>query len=312
MPPFPLFLEEMMIAVIGSSNVDLVLEVSHFTRPGETQKCTKLNRYPGGKGANQAVAGSKLGSEVFFLTCLGNDENAKFIKKELNKSGIAQGINTTRLNNGLAVIEVTGSGENRIIIYPGANSKLTPDLIFQNKDELLNADILLLQNEIDFSATLAAAKIFKENNKTVIFDPAPAKNIDKEVFKYVDVITPNENEAESITGIKNNIEKTANELIKMGLNNVLLKLGSKGIYFKGRRGTFQMSSYDVNVVDTTAAGDVFNAAFAVSLDKKLTTKKALEFATAAAALSVTKNGAQTSIPQRDEVISFLKAKDVEL
>jgi ribokinase len=295
-----------MIAVIGSSNVDFVLNVTRFTSPGETQKCLHFDRYPGGKGANQAVTCSKLGSKTFFLTCLGDDENGKFMYEKLKKSGIKKGIHITESNNGLAIIEVSKSGENRIIIYSGANSKLTPNLILQEKQELLSADILLIQNEIDFAATFTAAKIFKENKKTVIFDPAPAENIDEEIYKYVDIITPNEDEAEKIIGMKLDSENAASELLKKCPENVLLKMGSKGIFFTGKMGTYKMHTFKVNVVDTTAAGDIFNAAFAVALDKNFSLKKALEFATASAALSVTKSGAQASVPTKDDVTSFLE------
>ncbi|MCS7174895.1 ribokinase [Pseudothermotoga sp.] len=298
-----------MIAVVGSNNVDLVLTVDHFTEPGETQRCISYNRFPGGKGANQAVACKKLGASVYFLTCVGNDGNGDFSYKTLLDAGLEKGLVRVELPNGFAMIEVTREGKNRIIIFPGANASMNVELVQKHLDELLNADILLLQNEIPFDVNLEIARKFKQKGKFVIFDPAPASNIDGEIFKYVDIITPNEAEAQQITGKQG--ESAAETLLEMGCSNVLLKLGEKGCLFVGHLGRYKLDAFKVKAVDTTAAGDIFNAAFAVWYEKTEDVYDSLRFASAAAAISVTRLGAQSSIPSFEEVIRFLKEQSVK-
>ena len=294
-----------MIAVIGSNNVDIVLRVRHFTLPGETQKSEELRFFPGGKGANQAVASKRLGADIYFLSCVGNDANGQFITGKLKDEGLEEHLVPTNVPNGVAVIEVTRSGENRIVIYSGANAHLTEELVNSKREELLKADFLLLQNEIPFAATLVAAKLFKDAGKFVIFDPAPATEIGDEISKYVDIITPNEEEAKAIAKADMSPKALVDALLKMGFGNVLLKLGSKGGIFKGELGSFDFRAFEVNTVDSTAAGDAFNGALATALNRKMDIKEAVKFASAAAAISVTRQGAQPSLPYLDEVISFL-------
>ncbi|HBT39441.1 MAG: Ribokinase [Thermotoga sp. 50_1627] len=298
-----------MIAVVGSNNVDLVLTVDHFTQPGETQRCLSYERFPGGKGANQAVACKKLTAEVYFLTCVGNDGNGEFSFETLTRAGLRDGLVHVELPNGFAMIEVTRDGQNRIIIFPGANAAMNVKLVQKHLNELLRADILLLQNEIPFEVNLEVARRFKEKGKLVIFDPAPATGVQDEIYSYVDIITPNESEAHQLTGKFG--ESAAQELLKRGCANVLLKMGENGCYFTGTLGTFRIDAFKVEAVDTTAAGDVFNAAFAVWFERTGDLKKALLFATAAAAISVTRPGAQSSVPSLEEVIGFLRERRVE-
>lgn len=296
-----------MIAVVGSNNVDLVVTVDHFTRPGETQRCLGFERFAGGKGANQAVACKKIGAEVVFLTCVGNDSNGQFSYEKLSHVGIQKLVTKTNLPNGFALIEITKDGENRIIIYPGSNNSITKDLVQTKAKDLLKADMILLQNEIPFESTLEAAKLFKEHDKLVIFDPAPAQNVDQEIFTYVDIITPNESEIFALTGLEE-VHMAVDELLKAGCKNVLLKMGEKGSLFKGELGQMKIDAFKVKAVDTTAAGDIFNAAFAVEFERTKDLKKALIFASAAGAISVTRKGAQSSIPDRNEVMEFLKER----
>uniref|UniRef100_A0A832I7X0 Ribokinase n=1 Tax=Pseudothermotoga hypogea TaxID=57487 RepID=A0A832I7X0_9THEM len=298
-----------MIAVVGSNNVDLVLTVDHFTQPGETQRCLSYERFPGGKGANQAVACKKLTAEVYFLTCVGNDGNGEFSFETLTRAGLRDGLVHVELPNGFAMIEVTRDGQNRIIIFPGANAAMNVKLVQKHLNELLRADILLLQNEIPFEVNLEVARRFKEKGKLVIFDPAPATGVQDEIYSYVDIITPNESEAHQLTGKFG--ESAAQELLKRGCANVLLKMGDKGCYFTGKLGTFRVDAFKVNAVDSTAAGDVFNAAFAVWFERSKDVQKSLMFAAAAAAISVTRFGAQSSIPTFEEVLNFLKERRIE-
>lgn len=298
-----------MIAVVGSNNVDLVLTVDHFTQPGETQRCLSYERFPGGKGANQAVACKKLTAEVYFLTCVGNDGNGEFSFETLTRAGLRDGLVHVELPNGFAMIEVTRDGQNRIIIFPGANAAMNVKLVQKHLNELLRANILLLQNEIPFEVNLEVARRFKEKGKLVIFDPAPATGVQDEIYSYVDIITPNESEAHQLTGKFG--ESAAQELLKRGCANVLLKMGDKGCYFTGKLGTFRVDAFKVNAVDSTAAGDVFNAAFAVWFERSKDVQKSLMFAAAAAAISVTRFGAQSSIPTFEEVLNFLKERRIE-
>jgi len=300
-----------MIAVVGSSNMDVVLTVERFTLPGETQRAQKLEFFPGGKGFNQAVSIAKLSkknSNVYFLTCIGNDSYGRALKDQYDKLNI-EGYVVVDDNNGLAFIEVTRKGENRIVIYPGANSNLTKEIVRKHEAKLLEADYILLQNEIPFESTLYAARLFSENGKIVIFDPAPVSGIEKEIFQFVDFLTPNEEEIKLLTekffGEFVSYEDSYFKLKSLGVKKLIVKLGSKGvIYFEGDK-RIEIPSFKVKAVDTTAAGDVFNGAFVVALHENLDIKKSLEFASAAAALSVTKKGAQNSIPSRKEVENFL-------
>jgi len=296
-----------VIAVIGSNNVDLVLTVDHFTNPGETQSCISFERFSGGKGANQAIACKKLGATVRFLTCVGDDENGQFILQNFSENGIAEFAVKVRSPNGFAMIEVTKTGENRIIIYAGANGFLTPETVRENAPDLLETSVLLLQNEIPFQTSFEAAKLFKANGKMVIFDPAPAHGIDSSIFKFVDIITPNESELIALTQISS-VREAIDRLLKSGCKNVLLKMGEKGCIFKGEYGEFYVESFKVNAVDTTAAGDIFNAAFAVGFCRFGDIYRALVFASASAAISVTRKGAQSSIPFYEEVAGFLNAR----
>ena len=294
-----------MIAIVGSSNMDVVLNVEHFTQPAETQICERMNFFPGGKGANQAITVAKLSRKgVHFSSCLGNDEFGQMLAKDFSNNGLT-GFSYVDRPTGRAFIEVTRDGQNRIIVYSGANAELSKERL--NWKTLLESDFLLLQNEIPFETTLDCAKKFPG---VVIFDPAPAHHIDVEILKYVDYITPNEDEIKSLSIAFFNgfvsIEDSASRFLDLGVENVVVKLGDKGAMLINRKGMISIPSFNVRAVDTTAAGDVFNGAFAVALSENMDVKKALIFAAAAAAISVTRVGAQTSIPSRAEVDDFLK------
>ena len=294
-----------MIAIVGSSNMDVVLSVEHFTQPAETQICERMNFFPGGKGANQAITVAKLSRKgAYFSSCLGNDEFGEVLAKDFSDNGLSGFFYVDR-PTGRAFIEVTKDGQNRIIVYSGANAELSKERL--NWKTLLESDFLLLQNEIPFETTLDCAKKFPG---VVIFDPAPAHHIDVEILKYVDYITPNEDEIKSLSiaffDDFVSIEDSASRFLDLGVGNVVVKLGDKGAMLINREGMISIPSFNVRAVDTTAAGDVFNGAFAVALSENMDLRKSLIFAAAAAAISVTRVGAQTSIPSRAEVDDFLK------
>lgn len=292
----------MRIGVVGSVNVDYILSVDEFVKPGETIKAKNLEKFPGGKGANQAVAAAKLSKRrVVMVGFVGNDDDGDWIIQELEKAGIF-GVRRVENYTGKAFIEVNSNGENRIIIYPGANGELTPDALdFKLLEE---AEMILLQNEIPFETTLSVAKWAKDRGKKVVFDPAPAHGIDVQILKYVDYITPNDGEiktlSENFFGGFESVEKSADLLIEKGVEGVVVKLGESGVYFKKGLKELRIPAMRVKAVDTTAAGDVFNGAFAAFYD--MGEIEALRLATKAASISVTRKGAQSSIPDPEEVV----------
>ncbi|HBU00827.1 MAG TPA: ribokinase [Thermotoga naphthophila] len=294
-----------VISVVGSSNIDIVLKVDHFTKPGETQKAIEMNVFPGGKGANQAVTVAKIGEKgCCFVTCIGNDDYSDLLIENFEKLGITGYIRVS-VPTGRAFIEVDKTGQNRIIIFPGANTELKKDLIDWNM--LSESIILLLQNEIPFETTLECAKRF---NGIVIFDPAPAQGTNEEIFQYVDYLTPNEEEIESLSKDYFSefltVEKAAEKFLELGVKNVIVKLGDKGVLLVNKNEKKHFPAFKVKAVDTTAAGDVFNGAFAVALSEGKSPEEAVIFGMAAAAISITGLGAQSSVPSREEVEQFLK------
>jgi len=304
-----------MITVVGSSNVDIVLYVKRFTRPGETQKAYNMKIYPGGKGANQAVTVAKLGAKCYFLSCLSND--GSILIENFEKLGI-KGWKIVDEPTGKAFIELTENGENRIIIFGGANLLVNEKFITENDSFIKESNIVLLQNEIPLEGNLAAVTIAKEHGATVILDPAPAQNISLELLKMVDIITPNEEELkELVRNISpefsdfNNTNKMLDLLKEQGINSIILKCGEKGSIFYNGSSFIEIPAFKIeNVVDTTAAGDVYNGALAVALDRGKNIKTAMVYASAAAAISVTRFGAQNSIPNEAEVRNFLKSHGI--
>ncbi|WP_129408113.1 ribokinase [Marinitoga lauensis] len=301
-----------MIGVVGSSNIDIVLTVEKFTNPGETQKAISLEYFPGGKGANQAVTAAKLSKDdVYFFTALGNDDFGKKLASNFDRLNI-KGYIYTDLPTGRAYIEVTKNGCNRIIIYEGANGFITPEIVESKLDILKEYKYFLLQNEIPFETSLHIAKALKSKKKVIIFDPAPAQNIEKEIFEYVDYFTPNEEEFKYLSkkffdlDPQKDLKKILRNFFNLGIKNIILKQGEKDIILYNRNLILKIPVFKIqNVIDTTAAGDVFNGALAVALEENKNIKEAIQFASAAAGISVTKKGAQSSIPTREEVEKFL-------
>lgn len=295
------------ILIIGSSNTDMVIKTSKMPQPGETILGGTFLMNPGGKGANQAVAASRLGGKVLFVTKRGNDLFGNQYVGLLMREGINTDyvIKDPVLPSGVALITVDARGENSIVVAPGANSSLMPEDIPEKLFTSGKSRILLLQLEIPLETVEYCADKACENGIKVILNPAPAQKLSDSLLKKVWLATPNEIEAEELTGQSINdiisAEKAADSLRSRGVKNVVITLGASGAYVKSRGFTGMVEGIKVGAVDTTAAGDVFNGALAVALSEEMTMKDAVIFANKAAAISVTRMGAQASAPFRNEI-----------
>lgn len=302
-----------MIAVIGSSNIDTVFEVDHFTEPGETQTALSLNQYYGGKGANQAVAAARLSSQnILFSTSIGNDSKGKKIQKRFDKHNIKEYYIHENALTGQAFIEVNRFGENKIVSNPGANGLHSRELVEKFlKENGQDIDYCLIQNEIPRETIAYALNILKQKRNKIIYDPAAKEKTKIKWLPGIEYVTPNETEfnflKDKLNLKENRLEKQALEFKKeSGINNLILKRGSNDIIVVNKENELiRVQTFDVKTVDTTGAGDIFNAAFAVGLDRNYNLQKACKYAAAAAAVSVTKKGAQSSIPEKNEIKKLL-------
>jgi ribokinase len=295
------------IAVIGSSNTDMVIKTSKLPIPGETILGGKFFMNPGGKGANQAVAAARLGGKVSFIAKTGDD----LFGKQARQIFESENINTDYLvtdpghPSGVALITVDAKGENCIVVAPGSNGYLSQGDIDLAREEILHSEIVLMQLEIPLETVVYAANLAFNAGKKVILNPAPAAQITDELLSMLYLITPNETEAELISGIPvKDIESAtlaARNLYERGVKVVIITLGSKGaLLFTGKDAKL-IPSPKVEAIDTTAAGDVFNGAIAVAISEGFELEKAVEFACKAAAISVTRMGAQSSAPYWKEI-----------
>lgn len=300
-------MESKKIFVIGSSNTDMVVKTSKIPRPGETVIGGTFMMNPGGKGANQAVAASRLGGKIVFVARVGNDIFGEHAIINYQEAGIDTKYITQDKNSpsGVALISVDENAENCIVVYPGANSTLSIQDIKVIEEELLTSQYLLMQLEVPMETVEYAAHFAFNTGVKVILNPAPATLLKKRLLENVYLITPNKLEAELLTGILiNNIEDAklaADKLINMGVENVIITLGAGGALIRDTGGFTRLEVRKVDAIDTTAAGDVFNGALCVALAEGLEIRKAAHFASMAASISVTRMGAQSSIPTRDEV-----------
>ncbi|MGE6383561.1 ribokinase [Shewanella baltica] len=299
------------LVVLGSVNADHVVQVPSFPRPGETLTASGYQVIAGGKGANQAVAAARLGADVAFIACVGDDDFGLRVYKEYQALGmdISGLMIVSNMTTGVAMIQVADSGENSICIAPGANAALTPALLAPHQHLISQADILLMQLETPLETIFSAATMAKDAGTLVVLNPAPAMELADELLAKVDIITPNETEAELLTGIKvysiDSAALAAAHLHAKGIATVMITLGSKGVYVSEQGQGRQIAGFSVQVKDTTAAGDTFNAGVLTGLLQGKTLNEAIVFAHGAAAISVSRFGAQTSIPLLAEVDAFL-------
>jgi ribokinase len=300
------------ILVVGSSNTDMIIKCKSIPKPGETVLGGAFKMAAGGKGANQAVAAARAGGNVTFITKIGNDlfgQQAKdgFSSDNINTEYI---MTDNEIPSGVALIFVDEKGENSIGVASGSNFKLSPSDINKLESVFSDFSIVLIQMEIPLETIRTVVNIAHMKGLTVILNPAPAHALDENLIKNIDILTPNETETESLTGIKlsnmNDIKKAAEILLGKGIRNIIVTLGKNGVLVKNSKIERFIPPFKVNVVDTTSAGDVFNGALAAALSENPDILSAVEFANAAAALSVTKFGAQPSIPYRKEIDEFIK------
>jgi ribokinase len=289
--------------------MDLVARSAKIPAPGETLLGSDFATHPGGKGANQAVAVARLGYPVRMIGRLGDDSFGAELRDQLTHSGVdITGVRTSPGSSGIAVIVVADTGENSIVFIPGANALLTPRDLDESIDILRSASVVLTQLETPFETLMHLAELCQREGVPLILDPAPAQALPQELLSRITWFTPNETEAAFYTRTSDGTdpEVTASELMKMGVTNVVLKLGSRGAYIATPDGQrHRVSSFPAQAVDTTAAGDCFNGAFATGLALGMSPPESARFAAAAAAISVTRAGAQPSLPSRAEVQHLL-------
>ena len=300
------------IVVIGSSNTDMIVQTPHIPKPGETILGGTFNTAAGGKGANQAVACARAGGRVTFVARVGNDMFGKQALTGFKQDGIDVKYVTRddSAPSGVALIIVDDTGENSIAVASGANGNLSVSDVEDAAESIRKAGIVLMQLETPIETIEAAADLAAKNGVQVILNPAPAQSLSDALLKQISILTPNETEAEMLTGIgvqnEADAARAAQALVDKGVTSVIITLGAAGAFVHSEAFAGMVPGFKVNPVDTTAAGDTFNGILAVALAEGKTLTEAVTFAHAAAALSVTKLGAQPSAPDRCSIEAFLK------
>lgn len=303
----------MSVIVFGSINMDLVVQASRFPLAGETITGESFFEVPGGKGANQAVAAARLGAPTSMVGRVGNDKFGVTLLQGLRSHGIdTRGVSVDpEITSGLALIIVDSSGQNRIIVIPGANGRVGEKELDSLDADLEGAAVLLLQLETPPEVVTRAARIATGKGIKIVLDPAPvpAVALPAELYRLAGILTPNETEAALLVGFPLDTEKAVVEagriLLGRGVETVIIKLGSRGIYWTDGKTTEFRPTFLVKPVDTVAAGDAFNGALAVALDEGKSFSDALDWGLAAGALAVTKSGAQSSLPDRAALLTML-------
>ena len=303
------------IAVLGSINVDTTYHMDRFPEPGETLQANDKSSAPGGKGANQSVACARSGAKTYHIGMVGADQEGQFMRESMQEDGIdTRFVGIDKMHGtGTAMITLDANGQNDIMVYGGANQSMTTDVL-KGTDELFkDIDFIITQFETPQKVSAEAFKRAKANGVTTILNPAPAKEIDPELLKYTDVIAPNETESALLTGIEitdeDSMIKTAEYFKNKGVDNLLITLGSKGVFYSTPNDHGLVPAFKVKPVDTTAAGDTFIGALASQLKTDLSNiADALVYAQRASSLTVQKMGAAPSIPTYDEIKAALAEK----
>jgi ribokinase len=303
------------IIVVGSINIDFVMTTDRIPYPGETVKGTNFELHSGGKGANQAVAAARLGYPVQMIGMVGSDIFGEQTRESLQDAGVGIGaVGVADGSSGVAMITVSASGENTIVVTPGANDAVTPGYVERHRDLIRNAGIVLTQLEIPLETVEYLAELCVEDNVPLMLDPAPAQILSASIFPCVSWFTPNETEAaffgEWIDPELADADPTrlASAFLQKGVKAVAIKLGPRGVLLASASGISSVPAISVQSLDSTAAGDAFNGAFATALMLGKEPDEAAHFARAAAAISVTRRGAQPSMPDLKDVESLLKVQ----
>jgi ribokinase len=300
------------VVVVGSTNIDITMQLDHLPRMGETVSNGEYYQAFGGKGANQAVGAARCGGNVFFITCLGNDNFSpilieSFIKDNIQTQFIFIESGTS---TGTALILTDTQGHNCIGVAPGANDNLTPALVDKSVSLIKDADIVLLQSEIPHNTNKHVIDLCNKFGKKAILNLAPARELEDSYLSKIYLLVVNENEAEIVSAHKltsnSDIEDAADIILSKGPQNLIITLGARGSFVACEGKKYFVEAFLVDAVDTTGAGDVYCGALAVALTEGKTFLNAVKFATAAAAISVTRLGAQPSAPKRIEIDEFLK------
>jgi len=302
----------MGVLIVGSLNIDIVTYLEKMPEPGETVVGDRLETFPGGKGLNQAVAAARAGGEVVMVGVLGNDSHSNMLKQVM----LTEKINSDYVRkvvgaSGTAIIEVDKSGRNRIIVIAGANSELKAnDLKPEILTKITKRQVLLSQLESPISELFSIFQAAKNSNFFTILNPAPARKLEMKFIQLIDLLVPNQFEAEFLTGIKvtdtDSAFSAGKELISQGVKSVLITMGEAGSVLITKDGGELFSSFKVHAIDTTAAGDAFCGAIAVALSEEFDLKTAIRFASAAGALSVQIEGATTCMPTRQEIEKLME------
>ena len=303
----------MKMIVVGSVNVDVTAYASRFARDGETIFGDEVKFGPGGKGSNQATAAARAGGNVCMISRIGKDVLSGVIKEHYGREGMSEkyiSVSDT-VATGCALIEVsTQSGQNKIVVIPGANDELSSADVLAAEEEFKTSDVFLTQLETGFEPIYEGIRLARKYNNTVILNPAPYKEIPADIMKEIDYFTPNETEAEFYSGVKiendEDTEKAAQALINKGIKNVIITLGKRGVYYSNGKEKFFVGTKLLKAVDTTGAGDAFNGGLAVALGEKMDIETALKFANCAGSISVTRYGAATSGAYRFEINDMMK------
>ena len=299
------------IVVVGSSNMDLVVKAKRIPAIGETILGGDFIMVPGGKGANQAVAAAKLGAEVYFVAKLGDDIFAEKSLENFKREGVKTKYvtRTKKAASGVALITVDDKGDNVIVVAPGANRELSPEDVSKAETYIAASGALVVQLEVPIVTVEFAAQLAYSCGVPVILDPAPAQKLSPALLKIVDVLKPNETEAQILTGIEvrdeDSARKAARSLLKSGVKAVILTMGAKGFLMASQDGMEFVPGIKVDTVDATAAGDAFTGSLAVKVAEAKSLREAALFANYVAALSVTKMGAQASMPTKETVEDFI-------
>ena len=299
------------ILVVGSMNMDLVVSTDEIPSIGETVLGNSITQVPGGKGANQAVSMAKLDGDVTFLGKVGNDAYGSSLLKSMSDAGVnVDYIEKNDNSTGIAVINVDKNADNNIIVIAGSNWDVDEAYLHQHKEVFEESDIVVFQLEIPLETVKEGLKLSKTYGKTTILNPAPAFDLDDETISYIDILVPNEHELERMSKVKivdeSSMLEAAHVLLDKGVKKIVITIGSRGVLYIDKDESLRLPAHKVNVVDTTAAGDSFIGGFTTAYLETEDIKKSIERGQSTAALSIQKMGAQSSLPTKVDVDSFME------